>query len=88
MQNTADLLSEAVMKAMDVFLDMSINRSHANLELLISRWRTETHIFVTSWESSTTLENVLVMFRLLILADRGEGPCFVQEGEREGVVIE
>lgn len=53
-QNIADILLDAsVGKAVDVSLDMSITRSHADFEFLIFRWGTDTHTFVTSWGEFT-----------------------------------
>lgn len=75
-QNIADILSDAsVTKAVDVSLDISIIRSHVDLELLISRWRIKTPTFITTWrEFSPTLEDVSVMSRLSVLAARGDEP--------------
>lgn len=50
--NVSDILSDtSVGKAVDASLDISITRSHADLEFLISRWSTEEHTSITSWES-------------------------------------
>lgn len=54
MSGVADSLVEAsVAKALDISMSMSMTKSHAGLELLISRWGEEMHTFIASWEEFT-----------------------------------
>lgn len=64
------------------------NRSHVNLELLVSRWSTETHTLVTSWgEFTPTLENVSVMFPLSMFADEGTTSLVLSTKEEKKVQL-
>lgn len=69
---TEILTEEMVRKALDASMEMSIIRSHPDLEFLVSHWSTETHTLITSWgEFTPTLEDVSLMFvyqRLLMRA--------------------
>lgn len=84
-----DTLAEVmVRKALDISLYVSMTRSHADLELLVSRLSMETHIF-TYWEEFTpTLEDVLVMFYLPIFGDEGAtGLILFEEEERKAQLL-
>lgn len=68
---------------MDVSLHMSITRSHADLEYLISRWSTKTHTFVTSWGEFTPIpKDVSVIFRLQVSVDDGAMGFIMFDKER------
>lgn len=89
MRNISDILPDAsVRKAEDNSLDISITKSHADFEFLISRWSTETHSFITSfWSLYQTLENGSVMFWPPVLADKGVLDLALLEGEKENMKI-
>lgn len=73
-----------VRTTMDASLDISISRSHTDMEFRDSRWSTETHTFATSWgEFTLTLEDVLLMFCLTKPADKGATSLALSEGEKE-----
>lgn len=61
-----------VRKVLDISKPVSIIRSQADLELLVSWWSIETHTFITSWDEFTpTLKDVQVMFRLPVFTVKG-----------------
>lgn len=50
---------------------LCIIRNHGDLELLISRWNTQTHTFMAAWgEFVPSLEDVVVIARLPVFEDR------------------
>lgn len=69
------LVELGIRKALDISLSMSVTRSHADLELLVSHW--STHTSVSSWgEFTWTMYDVQVMFHLLLFADNGARGIF------------
>lgn len=90
-QSTTDiLLKPSIRKPVDVSLDISVIRSHANLEFLVSPWSTEMHTFVTFWrglyaDSGGRLSDVA----LTGSCRRGhDGPHSARRGEGEGSTTE
>lgn len=78
----------SVRKVVDVSLHMSITRSHADLEYLISRWSTKTHTFVTSWGEFTPIpRDVSVIFRLQVSVDDGAMGFIMFDKERGKVQL-
>lgn len=71
--DVVDVLAEPVIrKALDISLFMSVTRSHADLELLVTCWGVETHISVSSWgEFNSTLYDDSVMLRLPLVVNNG-----------------
>lgn len=84
LSSVGDTLVEAgVRKALDMSMSMSVTRSHADLELLISSWSAETYTFIASWEEFTPmLEDVVVTFRLPLCADNSATGIVFSKEER------
>lgn len=59
-------------KALTMAQTLFTNRKPLDLEILISRWSTETDTFVAAWgEFGPSLENVAVLTSLLFVGDTG-----------------
>lgn len=89
-QDTVDILTLASLrKAVEVSLDSFVMRSHVDIVFLVSWWSRKTYTFLTSWgEFKSTLEEVLVMFRLPALAYKGETGLVLLGGEKEKVRLQ
>lgn len=64
------IISASIGKALNLSKTLIINRSPLDLELLISRWSIESHIFVAAWgEFGPTLEDVVVLTGLPVFGE-------------------
>lgn len=68
-------------KVLNMLKNLIINRSPLDLELLILRWSTESHMFVAAWgEFGRTLEDIVVLTGLLML---GESRAIIMPGSSD-----
>lgn len=80
------LADAAVRKPLDVYMSISVIRSHADLEFLVSRWSTEAATSVTSWgESLLSTGRCFSDVPSTYVRRRGcNGPCLSSQRERGG----